>query len=136
MMPAHWPQFWWNEFSHVGLGVSVESQDHVHRITTINRISATVHFVSAEPLLGPLNLTRDFEEGRIDWLIAGGESDFKAPRKCEPGWIIKLQNDCAFHGVPFFFKQWGGSTKVDGAWGGRTLFGTTWDEIPERVKDA
>lgn len=43
---------------HLWLGVSVENQDHVNRIATLMQIPAAVHFVSAEPLLGPIEIPR------------------------------------------------------------------------------
>ena len=107
----------------VWMGVSVESDDHLDRITDLRRVPAAVRFVSAEPLLGPLdNLDLD----GIDWLIAGGESG-QGCRPMDPAWVRSLRDQCLAAGTAFFFKQWGGRTPKAG---GRALDGRTWDDMP------
>jgi protein gp37 len=49
------------------------------------------------------------------------------PREDRVSWIRDLRNAAAISGVPFFFKQWGGSTPNSA---GRELDGRTWDEMP------
>jgi protein gp37 len=113
------------------LGVSVEDQATTdERIPLLLLTPATVRWISAEPLLGPMNLAqiRDEEvllfplagevsgEGRnepvplrnggINWVVAGGESGPKA-RPMHPEWARSLRNQCVAAGVPFLFKQWG-----------------------------
>ena len=44
--------------------------------------------------------------GKIDWVIAGGESGPGA-RPSHPDWHRSLRDQCVEAGVPFFFKQWG-----------------------------
>lgn len=48
----------------------------------------------------------DFETGKIDWVIVGGESGAKA-RPMHPDWVRSIQQQCQEAGVPLFFKQWG-----------------------------
>jgi protein gp37 len=111
----------WN--THIWMGVSVENLDYAFRIEHLRRTGATVKFLSLEPLLGPLpglNL-----EG-IDWVIVGGESGPGA-RPMDPGWVLDIRDQCLDAGVPFFFKQWGGTRKKKS---GRELEGRTWDEMP------
>ena len=60
---APWPRNVW-------VGVSVERQEQVWRVAELRKVPAAVRFISADPLLGPLNLDLD----GIHWLIAGGES--------------------------------------------------------------
>lgn len=89
--------------------------------------------LSAEPLLGPVNLTRISlrDHGRlptkasnalgdwvdplagaftnsptIDWVIVGGESGHGA-RPMHLDWARSIRDQCQAAGVPFFFKQWG-----------------------------
>jgi protein gp37 len=57
--------------SRVWAGTTVESQDYVERISHLPP-GARVRFVSAEPLLGPIDLRERFAS--VDWLIVGGES--------------------------------------------------------------
>lgn len=116
----------------VWLGCSVENQEQANkRIPELLncRDLAPVLFLSCEPLLGPVNLSKWIssespcecgglcdskepcpmsEERRssIDWVIAGGESGPNA-RPSDPEWFRSLRDQCQTAGVPFMFKQWG-----------------------------
>lgn len=110
--------------SNVWMGVSIENRRFVHRTDSLREVPAAVRFVSAEPLLGPLE---NLDLTGIDWLIAGGESG-PGHRPVREEWLLDLRNRCIDEEVAFFFKQWGGRTpKI----GGRLLEGRTWDEMPE-----
>ncbi len=109
---------------HVWMGVSVESEKYVSRISELRAVPSAVRFLSLEPLLGPLE---HLDLGGIGWVIVGGESGAKA-RPMDPAWVRSIRAQCAEQGVPFFFKQWGGVRKRET---GRTLDGRTWDEMPE-----
>lgn len=109
--------------SNVWMGVSVENQDHIDRVSYLRRVPAVVRFVSAEPLLGPLP---SLDLGGIDWLIVGGESG-PGCRPIDPMWVRTLRDRCAASGTAFFFKQWGGRTPKAG---GRELDGRKWDDMP------
>jgi protein gp37 len=114
-----WPQNLW-------MGVSIENSKYRFRLDHLRQVNAAVRFVSAEPLLGPLD---EIDLEGIDWLIAGGESGSRA-RPMEPSWVVDLRDQCRAATVPFFFKQWGGRTPKAG---GRELLGRTHDEMPARV---
>ncbi len=105
------------------LGVSVEDQERLCRADWLVRTPAAVRFLSVEPMLGPV---RGIPEG-IHWVICGGESGPKA-RPMDPRWARDLRDECLDKGIPFFFKQWGGTNKKKA---GRELDGRTWDEMPE-----
>ncbi len=110
----------------VWLGTSVEDQLRASRIDALSRTPAVIRFVSAEPLIGPLDLRTymwwadldiipfDVREGMrkralyagINWVIAGGESGPKGT-PAHPRWFRDLRDHCVDAGVPFFFKQWG-----------------------------
>ena len=62
----------------------------------------------------------------IDWVIVGGESGPGA-RSVRREWVVEIRDACIAAGVPFFFKQWGGTNKKKA---GRLLDGRTWDEMP------
>lgn len=115
-----WPENVW-------MGVSVETQRYAFRADHLKQTPAAVKFVSAEPLLGPLNLNM---EG-IDWIIAGGESG-PGHRPIEAGWVRGLRDACRKTATPFFFKQWGGRTSKAG---GKTLDGREWCEMPAAMPD-
>lgn len=128
-----WPNVWPQK--HIWLGVSCENQATAdERIPLLLQTPAAVRWISAEPLLGPINLKfptqREAHEeaagmgldpmffaiSRIDpeqrigdgihWIVAGGESGPGA-RPMHPNWARTLRDQCKAAGVPFFFKQWG-----------------------------
>lgn len=98
----------------VALGASAEDQDRANqRIPELLYASATLGplwtFVSCEPLLGPIDLTRfDYAPSapRINQVIAGGESGPQS-RPMHPDWPLALLRQCHSTGTAFFFKQWG-----------------------------
>ncbi len=108
---------------HIWIGVSIETEQYTWRADQLRRVPAYVRFISAEPLLGPLDKLNLDE---IHWLITGGESGF-GHRPCNPEWVRNLRDRCQAANVAFFHKQWGGRTPKAG---GRGLDGRTWDEIP------
>ena len=115
---SHWPQNVW-------LGTTVENQRMAEkRVPVLLKYPATIRFVSCEPLLGPVDLTRWLHNGKgnykiralehpyrssnngIDWAIAGGESGPHG-RPVDPSWIRSIRDQCLDSDIPFNFKQWG-----------------------------
>ncbi len=111
----------------VWLGTSIEDQATADaRIPHLLATPAAVRFVSAEPLLGSVDLTWHLTPKRwgidfadevgpaaewgdvpaLDWVIVGGESGHGA-RPMHPDWARSLRDQCVSAGVAFFFKQWG-----------------------------
>jgi protein gp37 len=109
--------------THIWMGVSVETIRYQRRVDHLRKVPSVVRFISAEPLLGPLD---DLDLTDIHWLIAGGESGWHH-RPCDIEWLRGLRDRCHTTGVSFFFKQWGGKRPKAG---GRLLDGRTWDELP------
>jgi protein gp37 len=100
-MPWPLPNVW--------LGVSAEDQARAdERIPYLLATPAAVRFVSAEPLLAPVDLGAWLRDGspRLDWVIVGGESGPGA-RPMHADWARAIRDQCVTAGVPFFFKQWG-----------------------------
>jgi protein gp37 len=120
----HLPKDWGFGYENVWLGTSVEDERVLDRIKHLIRVPAKVHFLSLEPLLGPLH---DLPSQGIDWVIVGGESGPKA-RPVDPAWVRDIRDQCQETGVAFFFKQWGGKRKKKT---GRRLDGRTWNEYPD-----
>lgn len=121
LKPMPWP------LPNVWLGVSVEDQKRAdERIPWLLKTPAEVRFVSAEPLLGPIDLQgvpcnqnhpedystrlgallKDAHGVGIHWVIIGGESGPGA-RRCDLNWIRSLVRQCRAAGVPAFVKQVG-----------------------------
>ena len=68
-------------------------------------------FVSAEPLLGPIDMINS-PEYQVDWMIFGGESGPSA-RFCSLDWISAGVHQCQQFGIPPFVKQVGSSAVTD-----------------------
>ncbi len=108
---------------HIWVGVSIESNEVAWRADFLRRVPAAVRFISAEPLIGPID---QLKLDGIHWVITGGESG-NGHRACDPAWVREARDHCVSENVAYFHKQWGGRTsKV----GGRVLDGRTWDEMP------
>ncbi len=118
------------------IGSTICNQAEADRdIPKLLEVPARVRFLSIEPMLGPVDLTRlplsatrydaligsmpanahinalrGFNENgnrtRVDWVICGGESGPHA-RPMDPDWARSLRDQCQAAGVPFLFKQWG-----------------------------
>ncbi len=147
---THWGDRWPDN---VWLGTTIENQEAADaRLPHLAEIPAAVRFISAEPLIGPVNI-RPWLGTAIDWVITGGESGPKA-RPSSPSWFRDLLGQCMAAEVSFHFKQWGdwmpgrkpagaaASTAMrevdDGTMmlrvgkklAGRLLDGETWDGLP------
>lgn len=103
-----WLTTWVNGMSPAGVwvGTSCENQKTLEeRAYEYIKIPAEKHFLSLEPLLGPLDFEGD--TGSVaDWVIVGGESGPKA-RACKVGWVRSAVESCQHAGVPVFVKQLG-----------------------------
>lgn len=117
-----WPENAW-------VGVSVERDDYTCRVDDLRKTSASIRFLSLEPLLGPLP---SLDLDGIDWVIVGGESGPRA-RPIDPDWVTDIRDRCLDANVPFFFKQWGGTNKKKT---GRTLEGVLWSQTPATALSA
>jgi protein gp37 len=123
---AGWPNVW--------LGTTAENQEEAdRRIPHLLAIPAAVRFVSAEPLLGPIDFTNintmmfhgaeivDALTGSakdtfgiqmypfpafINQIIIGGESGPNA-RPMHPDWARSIRDQCKAAGTAYFFKQYG-----------------------------
>ena len=150
---ANLPPDWGDGYPNVWLGVSVESQRFDWRAVMLCQVPAVVRFISAEPLLGPLDLTAcnpvldpakrrriahrvnvlagmppDATSARVHWVIPGGESG-PGCRPMDPRWAASLVEQCKRHDVAVFVKQLGGHPDKRG--GERALIrGRRWTEMP------
>jgi protein gp37 len=88
---------------HLWLGTSIELNRWVHRADALRETPAAIRFISAEPLLGPLD---DLDLRGIDWLIVGGESGSNH-RPMDLDWARDIRDRCQAAGTSFFFKQLG-----------------------------
>ncbi|OFW05670.1 MAG: hypothetical protein A3H96_11460 [Acidobacteria bacterium RIFCSPLOWO2_02_FULL_67_36] len=132
----------------VWLGVSVENQHFAdERIPLLLQTPAAVRFVSAEPLLGALNIEPFLwdEDDRhdalcgLDLVIVGGESGPKARPLWVP-WVRSIKDQCEAAGVSCFVKQLGADVRDRNDAGFTGDFdgsGTCWPEqheIDDRIE--
>jgi len=144
-LPVDWKRGWAN----VWLGVTVESQKYINRIDWLQSVEARLRFVSCEPLLSDLFISRYLKPRcepsigmcphgsercscmstwypGIDWVIAGSESGPKR-RPSQLNWFRRLRDACQAADVPFFLKQadlGSGLVKMP------ELDGKVWAEMP------
>lgn len=87
----------------VWVGTSAEDQERWNlRVPVLVSSGAAVTFVSAEPLIGPVNPGPELF--MLDWLVIGGESGAKK-RQCDVAWIVDLARDAEAGGVAVWVKQ-------------------------------
>lgn len=122
----------------VWLGVSAEDQKRAdERVPELLATPAAIRFVSAEPLLGPIDF-EDIDDGERDGVrlrfdalsglafdgegavegvfgnpdpkldwIIVGGESGPGARPMHPDWPRQIRDQCAAAGTAFFFKQWG-----------------------------
>jgi protein gp37 len=153
--------------ANVWLGTTVENQEYADKRLPflVQHKEAAVRFISCEPLLGGLDLSKYLavaNKAGVDWVIAGGESG-PGSRPMNPVWVEDLQRQCRSARIPFHFKQWGhwapqaalrevpqknvktiavyrGSERVEllavgKSAAGRLLKGETWDQLPRAASE-
>lgn len=132
ILEGNWP-------SNVWAGTSVGEAKYLPWLDAMGSVPAPVKFLSAEPLLGPLDLREhlrlisprpgsviQFKPFRlVDWVIVGGESGPGA-RPMKLDWVRSIRDQCQEAGVPFFFKGAGGLRQGTGT----LLDGREWKEKP------
>lgn len=135
---GNWP------LRNVWLGTSVEDQETaVRRIPALLRCPAALHYVSVEPMLGPVDLTHldvdgNHSDPENEWCqidaLTGRHSDMGRPcpsidvrldwvvaggesgpgaRPTHPLWVYDLQRQCEQAWIPYWWKQWGGWVPVE-----------------------
>ena len=149
---------------HIWFGVSAEDQkaaeERIPHLLGVHAPVPIIRFVSAEPLLGRIDLARlanragigegqawlsavhgwtydTYEDStsvhKLNWVIVGGETGVNA-REMRLGWVLDLYDQAVSNGIPFFFKQWGEydeeGQRVGRRKAGRLLLGKEWNEFP------
>lgn len=105
------PLDWGSGYQNVALGSTLENQEVWDRdIDKLMSTPARLHFVSAEPLLGRI----DIGDARPDWIITGGESG-PGFRPLDMDAVRFMRDQCDRAGIAYHHKQNGGITgKVAG----------------------
>lgn len=99
------PGDWGNGYPNVWLGVTAGCKSSLDRVKILTKIPAAVRFVSAEPLLEPLDLTPYLSN--LDWVITGCERAKKGQRRLmDLEWVRDIDSQCKAAKVAHFFKQY------------------------------
>lgn len=140
------PERWLNGFpDHVWMGTTCEDQERANqRVPILRRIPASIHFLSVEPMLGPITLDDrwlewlptgpdEYDEPHllppIRWVICGAESGHGA-RPMQEAWARALKDQCERGGfTSFFLKQY--ADKRGRAISLPVLDGRQWAEFPD-----
>ncbi len=112
-LPADWGK---DGYPNVWLGVSCGIESSLERIDLLKQIPARSRFISAEPLLGPLDFS-SYLDGSIDWIITGCENAGKDNRRpMNLDWVRDIDQQCRDAGVAHFYKQYyvGNQLQYDG----------------------
>ncbi|MHB8109941.1 MAG: phage Gp37/Gp68 family protein [Syntrophorhabdaceae bacterium] len=118
---------WRGQLDNVYLGVTVVNQSEAdERIPLLLEVPGK-RFLSIEPMLGPIDLSKDYLTDKcdkvfpfpgrkdkhrtkyidlIDWVACGGETGPRA-RPLHPDWVRSIRDQCILTNTPFYFKQWG-----------------------------
>ncbi len=112
----------------VMIGTTAEDQQRAdERIPVLLKIPGR-HFVSLEPLLGPVDIASaagctywDDPSAGILWSIAGAETG-PGKRPMDLDWARQIRDQCVAANVPFFLKKLSD--------GNRELDGKIWDQLP------
>lgn len=124
------PPDWGAEgYPNVILGTSIEDQKVINRIVILSKLKTPESkfklFISAEPLIGPIDFIANQKLQNafklIDWVIVGGESG-DAPvgtpgfiyyyRPTQSIWFDKIIAQCSQYQIPLFVKQLGNHAAV------------------------
>jgi len=116
--------------ANVCLGVSTENQEMFdHRWPIISKFPAKMHFISAEPLLGPIDMRG---RPKPDWVITGGESGPKR-RVLDIENVRLLRDQVLPHNIAFHHKQNGGHRGTEA---GCLVDGVEWKQFPPQLMAA
>lgn len=144
---AHLPADWGEGWKNVWLGTSVGSQESIHRMVELSKVTSRTIFLSLEPLHGEIELSKAMlyvdvikESFHVlpafDWVIVGGESGNENGkykyRPCKIEWIEKIVSECKKNTIPVFVKQLG--THLSKQMGLKDRHGGDIEEFPKHLQ--
>lgn len=112
LIQGNLPSDWVTGYPNVWLGVTCGFSSSLRRVEVLTEIPAAIRFISAEPLLGPVNF-RPFLNGSIHWIITGCERAAKETRfPMDTAWVRGIDAQCRRVRIPHFFKQHYDATRI------------------------
>ena len=108
------PEDWGEGYGNVTVAATCENQQKAdQRLPILQGLPIRHREVICEPMLEKIDLTAHLRSGRLEGVVAGGESGPGA-RLCRYEWITGLARQCREASVPFTFKQTGARFEKDG----------------------
>lgn len=105
------PADWGGGYPNVWLGVTCGIEASLPRLDILRQIPARLRWISAEPLLGPLDLRPYLQD--FSWVITGCEqAGFDKRRAMETEWVRDIDQQCRGFEVAHFFKQRYDETRI------------------------
>jgi len=99
------PADWGDGYPNVWLGVTCGVATSLHRVDILKTLPAALRWVSAEPLLGPIDFL-PYLDGSIQWIITGCEqAGVGKRREMNLAWVRDIDQQCRVAGIAHFFKQ-------------------------------
>lgn len=110
------PEDWGSGYENVTVACTCENQIRAdERLPFFLELPIKHKNVICEPLLERIDLLPYLESGKIESVIAGGESgDFDKARPCDFDWILGIRDACIMTGTSFTFKQTGSNFVKNG----------------------
>lgn len=98
----------WSRNIHLGVSISNQAEAD-EKIPILLQIPAAVRFLSIEPMLGAIDINKDYYDGfwwgdLLRWVVVGCESGPKH-RPCKIEWVQSIVDQCKAAGVACFVKQ-------------------------------
>ena len=108
------PEDWGEGYGNVTVASTCENQQKAdERLPILLSLPIRHREIICEPLLEDVDLSRHLASGKIEGVLAGGESGPRA-RLCRYEWVLHIARQCREAGVPFTFKQTGANFEKDG----------------------
>ena len=109
-LPADWGEGWAN----VTFAVSCENQKRLdERLPYLLAVPAKHRWISLKPFIGEVNLAPYLAEGKVEWVLAGGEN-YLGCRPLHYEWVKAAFEECKRNNVKFTFGQTGNIFVTDG----------------------
>lgn len=109
-LPPEWGDGWDN----VTFAVSCENQKRLEeRMPHLLDLPAKHRWISLKPFIGEVRLDPYLEDGKVEWVLAGGEN-YLGSRPLHYEWVKAAYEACVRHGVRFTFGQTGNVFVQDG----------------------
>jgi len=108
------PSDWGSGYENVAIGCTCENQARAdERLPIFLDLPIKQRSIICEPILTEIDLSAYLSSGKIERVVAGGESGINT-RVCDYNRILKIREQCREYGVGFWFKQTGYRFVKDG----------------------